>query len=192
MRRVREAEARYNAIESIAEQLHLNERSLPTLFDASMGFRVRNATYRISADVTELVASRDLRLLVERGLLEATGEKRGRSYVRTGPLLEVDRELSAARTVGDQDDPFALASEALRPTFGLLTASATTSTSATRWSGCSDGRWIWSWPGRSGTAICRRPSTPNAGSSMRRDPRVHLLDVLDAAQAIHALAESAR
>jgi Fic family protein len=122
LRRVNEAETRYNAIESIAAQLHLNDRSLPALFDASMGFRVRNATYRLSADVSELVASRDLRLLVERGLLEASGEKRGRYYVRTGPLVEVDRELRAARTVRGQDDPFALASKALRPTLGLLDA----------------------------------------------------------------------
>jgi Fic family protein len=119
LRRVNEAEARYNAIEALVKQLTLNERSVPTLFDASMGFRVRNATYRSSADVSELVASRDLRVLVERGLLEPSGEKRGRYYVRTGPLAEIDRGLRAVRAVRRQDDPFELAAQALSPAPGL-------------------------------------------------------------------------
>jgi Fic family protein len=119
LRRVNEAEARYNAVEELAGRLAINERALPALFDASMGFRLRNATYRMGAEVSELVASRDLRLLVEKGLLEASGEKRGRFYVRAGPLLDIDQRLRAARTARSMDDPFELASAALNPTLGL-------------------------------------------------------------------------
>jgi len=116
LRRVNDAETRYDAIEALAGRLGLDDRSVPALFDASMGFRVRNATYRISADVSELVASRDLRLLVERGLLAPTGEKRGRTYVRTGPLVAIDQDLRAGRAMRSQDDPFELAALALGKT----------------------------------------------------------------------------
>jgi Fic family protein len=106
LRRVDEAEARYNAIEALATRLGVHERAIPALFDASMGFRVRNATYRLSADVSELVASRDLRTLVDKGLLEATGEKRGRTYVRAQPLVDLDRRLRAGRPSHPEADPF--------------------------------------------------------------------------------------
>jgi Fic family protein len=106
LRRVDESEARYNAVEALARRLGIHERAIPALFDASMGFRVRNATYRIGADVSELVASRDLRLLVEKGLLEATGEKRGRTYTRGEPLIDLDRRVRAGRTRHGQADPF--------------------------------------------------------------------------------------
>lgn len=106
LRRVDEAEARYNAVEALAVRLGFHERAIPALFDASMGFRVRNATYRIGADVSELVASRDLRLLVEKGLLVATGEKRGRTYTRGEALIDLDRSIRSRRAGRVQADPF--------------------------------------------------------------------------------------
>jgi Fic family protein len=113
LRRVREAEARWNLIEAIATQRRLSERSIPSLFDASMGFRIRNATYRASAEVSELVASRDLRTLVEVGLLEPRGERRGRFYTRTESLAGVDRSVRAGRPERASEDPFVLAQRAL-------------------------------------------------------------------------------
>jgi Fic family protein len=121
LRRVREAEARWDAIELIARQARISDRSIPTLFDASMGFRIRNSTYRMSADVSEMVASRDLKHLVEAGMLEPQGERRGRLYTRTDILAAVDRQVRADRPAKSLDDPFALAAEALRgPTLGLF------------------------------------------------------------------------
>jgi Fic family protein len=121
LRRVREAEQRWNAIEQIVSRRRLPERSLPSLFDASMGLRIRNATYRVSAEVSELVASRDLRALVGAGLLEPKGERRGRLYRRTAILGEIDRAARAERPAKSLDDPFVLADEALRaPTLGLF------------------------------------------------------------------------
>ena len=54
-------------------------------------------------------------MLVDRGLLTPTGEKRGRFYVRAGPLLEIDRDLRAVRAARSTEDPFQLASEAVVP-----------------------------------------------------------------------------
>lgn len=61
-----------------------------------------------------------LRALVEKGLLQPSGEKRGRYYTRAGPLIEIDRPLRARRTMRSGDDPFVLAAEALDPTPGLI------------------------------------------------------------------------
>ena len=67
LRRVRESKDRWAAIERITGRLAIADRAMPTLFIASMGFRIRNASYGTHADVSELVASRDLRALVEQG-----------------------------------------------------------------------------------------------------------------------------
>ncbi len=41
------------------------------------------------ADVSDPVATKDLRALVKAGLLEAVGEKRGRHYIASPELLEI-------------------------------------------------------------------------------------------------------
>ena len=45
--------------------------------------------------------------------LEALGERRGRIYVRTARLMELDARIRARRPAKAQDDPFILASEAI-------------------------------------------------------------------------------
>lgn len=112
LRRVREAEERWNEVEAIARARRVPGRAIPSLFDASAGFRIRNATYRASADVSELVASRDLRSLVDAGLLEPRGERRGRFYSRGPSLADIDHAIRARRPARVEDDPFTLAREA--------------------------------------------------------------------------------
>ena len=89
------------------------DRATSVLFNASLGSRTRNLTYRGGTGVSDQVASRDLRLLVDAGYLEAHGEWRGRVYVRTGRLAEVDARIRARRSQGAGDDPFVLAAAAL-------------------------------------------------------------------------------
>jgi DNA-binding transcriptional ArsR family regulator len=104
----------------LAERLRLPERTIGPLFNASMGLTLQNARYRIAADVSELVASRDLKALVDAGLLEARGEKRGRVYMRSKGLAAVDDEVRGSRRSRVMEDPFELAAQALRPpTLGL-------------------------------------------------------------------------
>lgn len=120
VRRVRESEQLWGVIEQRANQLRLPDRTISVLWDAAMGYRVRNATYRAifedSADdtISEAVASRDLRQLVEAGLLIPRGEKRGRFYIRSQELWAMRQEIINARDVRDDSDPFEAAAERSR------------------------------------------------------------------------------
>ncbi len=114
LRRSEEAERRWDALDREARRLVVPERSIPALFNAAQGYRIRNATYRVLADgVSELVASRDLRVLVEAGLLIPIGERRGRTYLASDHLKGIELSVRSART-RDEPDPFVVAEAARR------------------------------------------------------------------------------
>lgn len=92
LRRTQETGALAGLLEQEVQRLGLNDRTVMALLNAAYGYRVRNADYRIAADVSETVATRDLTALVTAGLLVAHGEKRGRFY-EAGKRV---RELRAA------------------------------------------------------------------------------------------------
>jgi DNA-binding transcriptional ArsR family regulator len=104
---------RWRELEGIVGKRELPDRAIGSLFNASLGLRVRNQGYRSEAGVSEQVASRDLRLLVTAGLLEARGERRGRFYVRSRALVELDEAIRRRRPPRSQDDPFILAQQAV-------------------------------------------------------------------------------
>jgi hypothetical protein len=54
-----------------------------------MGFSIRSSHYQKSAEVSSVVASRDLSALVRSEILEATGEKRGRVYAASPSLRNI-------------------------------------------------------------------------------------------------------
>jgi Fic family protein len=98
----------WDALEIETTARGLPSRTIPALGEAALGLRVRNATYRKSADVSETVASRDLKAMSDMGLLVPEGEKRGRHYVASEPL----RAMGAASARGEKrqiEDPFDLA-----------------------------------------------------------------------------------
>jgi Fic family protein len=109
--RVRESERLWEEIEHLAEVTSLPERAIAVLFDAAIGLRIRNPTYRALAsemdeEISEQTAGRDLRQLVEKGLLLARGEKRGRHYVRSRRLFDIRQRIIDARNPRDDSDPF--------------------------------------------------------------------------------------
>lgn len=104
VRRTEEAERRWEAITVEVRKRAVPERAGAALFNASMGFRLRNLTYREDADVSEAVAGRDLKALVDAGLLTAVGERRGRYYIATPDLRALDRAIRHARR--PVEDPF--------------------------------------------------------------------------------------
>ena len=110
-RRVRESERMWEELERLASRHGLPDRMIYTLFDAAIGFRVRNATHRALAgqeeEISEQTASRDLKQAVEAGLLVPRGEKRGRHYVRSEALWGLRRRILEARSPTDLADPFA-------------------------------------------------------------------------------------
>lgn len=114
LRRTKESELLWNRLERLAGDLGLPERTTFPLFDAAMGWRVRNATYRAAFEdtpdeISEQTASRDLKLLVERDLLLARGERRGRFYVGSPRLRQEWEAVVKARDPRDESDPFAAA-----------------------------------------------------------------------------------
>ena len=97
VRRAEEAERRWDLLTEEARKLALPERSVPALFNASLRFRLRNADYREVAEVSDIVAGRDLGRLVGAGLLAAKGERRGRFYVATARLIALNESIKAER-----------------------------------------------------------------------------------------------
>jgi Fic family protein len=110
--RVRETEQLWVRIEALIRQRGFPERVMPLLFDAALGLRVRNATYRAGLEdagedpITEQTASRDFQRLVAAGLLSPVGEKRGRFYAGSAELTGLRREIIASRNRRDESDPF--------------------------------------------------------------------------------------
>ena len=104
IRRNEEYSLLYEELTELAHGLDIPERSTLPLFDAALGFRLTNARYRNDAEVSEVVASRDLKRLSDLGLLEPIGEKRGRFYQATDKLHKIRREARIAKA--DDLDPY--------------------------------------------------------------------------------------
>jgi Fic family protein len=89
LQRSRMTQRVWNEVEILLKRKKLNERALPTLVDAAFGYRINRSHYMNSAEVSEQVASGDLRMMVERGLLVGEGETRGRIYRASEKLNEI-------------------------------------------------------------------------------------------------------
>lgn len=105
MRRNAEYEVLFDRVAEVARRLRAPDRGLMPLFDATLGLRITNARYRADAEVSELLASRDLKRLADTGLLVPHGEKRGRFYL-AGP--EISGLRAAVRQGGRPEDPYAV------------------------------------------------------------------------------------
>jgi len=104
LRRVQESERVWTELEGLISGHRLPVRSIAALFDAVIGLRIRNASYRTALrqwdeEVSNQVATIDLRAMVRAGLLDQRGQKRGTYYVAAGPL----REIRSRRLAGHQD-----------------------------------------------------------------------------------------
>lgn len=83
----------WQAAEKIAAEKGLPERTLQAIADSIFGLRVRNATYRNYAGISNNLASRDLKMLVDSGVLVPAGEKRGRYYEPSPLLVELRKQV---------------------------------------------------------------------------------------------------
>jgi Fic family protein len=84
-------------IEELRKQFGLPERAEIALMDGAFNYKVRNGHYREVNEISDVVASRDLKRMCEVGLLIPVGEKRGRYYVGDKPLKKI-REKCTDRT----------------------------------------------------------------------------------------------
>lgn len=89
LRRSRIMQRVWDSLEEEIRHRGLPERAIFALADGAMGYRVRNATYRPIADISIELASRDLKLMADQGLLESHGERRGRYYLGSEVLRRI-------------------------------------------------------------------------------------------------------
>jgi len=101
LRRTKEMERLWNLIEEEVKRRKLNERMVLALSDAAFGARVRNASYRGLAEISDQVAGKDLLALSDAGLLEPFGERRGRYYVAGEWLKQAREQTRQPKTVTD-------------------------------------------------------------------------------------------
>lgn len=112
LRRTREIEHLYLELDALIAKHRLHERTIEALFDAASGRRVRNAVYRAiverqtDTDLAEATATRDLKTLVELGLLQPHGEKRGRYYTAGQPLMALADKVRLRIPARDRADPY--------------------------------------------------------------------------------------
>jgi len=104
--RLRETSLVLAALDDLVVRLAVPQRAVDgALYDASLGHRVRRSDYVARVGVEERTATRDLQALVEAGLLEAQGERRGRMYVATQRVRRVRDDARRARP--SVRDPYA-------------------------------------------------------------------------------------
>ncbi len=102
LRRIRESEQTWIAVEKLREASRLSDRTTAALFDAAIGLRVRNVGYRAQLrgwgeEISNQVATTDLRAMVNAGLLRAHGRNRGAYYVANEPLVRIREQVRADR-----------------------------------------------------------------------------------------------
>jgi DNA-binding transcriptional ArsR family regulator len=94
----------WSEVEKLRKGLGLHERVELVLMDATFGYKVRNQRHREQNELSEVVASRDLKRLTDVGLLEAIGQKRGRYYVAGKPLKEIAERCADRTRAGNPYD----------------------------------------------------------------------------------------
>ncbi len=81
LRRTDEMSKVWTELEAEVDRRGLSKRMIFALADGAFGYRIRNIRYRKVAEVADQTASRDLKKLVDLGILVPQGEARGRFYV---------------------------------------------------------------------------------------------------------------
>ncbi|MCZ7616780.1 MAG: Fic family protein [Myxococcota bacterium] len=104
-RRQIEAGDLWTAIEERLKKAKFPDRAAPPLLEGAFGRSIRNSRYRLLAEVSPLTASRDLKALVEEGLLNPVGDGKGRYYKASQELLLI---RDSVRKDKSTPDPFSI------------------------------------------------------------------------------------
>ncbi|MFI5009638.1 MAG: Fic family protein [Solirubrobacterales bacterium] len=122
LRRIEETERLWRECAAIAHARGLPERAVGGLMEAALGFRLRNPTYRsilastAGEEVSELTAGRELKAMVDAGLLRALGERRARHYLAEQVLTDIQEQIRAERPPREDHDPYSKAQQELQLT----------------------------------------------------------------------------
>lgn len=113
LRRVQESEALWSKLDELREKHRLPERTISALFDAAINLRVRNSSYRFTLrgydeEISNQLATGDLRAMVQAGLLKQQGAKRGTFYQAAEPLMKIATSVRRDRKTLDASSLFAV------------------------------------------------------------------------------------
>lgn len=112
-RRIHETEHLYDGISQLIDRYNLPNRVTGALADAARGRRLRRSIYTNLVQITDgdlisdLTASRDLKAMVDAGVLEPKGAGRGRTYHGSEELRSLWLDIRANRPPRANDDPYA-------------------------------------------------------------------------------------
>jgi Fic family protein len=112
LRRVQESEAIWSKLDKLREKHGLPERTISALFDVAIGLRIRNSSYRYTLkandeEISNQLATGDLRAMVQAGLLSQLGAKRGTYYQAADPLQRITLNVRSDRKELDARSLFA-------------------------------------------------------------------------------------
>jgi Fic family protein len=116
-RRRSEIEELWNGCVALAEGHSLPERCAAALIDTAYGLRIRRGSYQSAGEemtgeeISDQTASRDLKAMVDLGLLEAVGERRARYYLGGDEAKALREAIRAKRPPQETDDPFRIVHE---------------------------------------------------------------------------------
>jgi Fic family protein len=103
LRRVKESEWMWLQIDELRERHRLPERCMAALYEATLGLTVRNGSYRATLrtswqeEISNQLATGDLRAMAQAGLLEQHGAKRGAHYRAGNPLEDIHAQARSER-----------------------------------------------------------------------------------------------
>jgi hypothetical protein len=97
MRRGASRSTTWAELERVAAGRRLPERAVHALYPAGLGLKVRRPVFEVDAEIELGTANRDLRMMVEAGLLVAQGETRGRFYLGTPELRQIRQAVVGER-----------------------------------------------------------------------------------------------
>jgi hypothetical protein len=103
LRRTNFFRAVFDAVEALVGKRNLPERMIGPLVEAAIGLPIRNSRYRVLAETSLNLASRDLKRLVDLKLLRPIGARRVRLYER-GKALETVRDAIDMPDMLDEAD----------------------------------------------------------------------------------------
>lgn len=112
IRRADELSELFDLVEGIITRKKLDGRMTIPLAEAARGIRLTNERYQRDADVTQYIASRDLKKLSDLGLIEPSGEKRGRFYRAGTELRHVRNNVQRRQPVAN---PYNLIDAGIEP-----------------------------------------------------------------------------
>ncbi|HEX6688773.1 MAG TPA: Fic family protein [Solirubrobacterales bacterium] len=116
-RRRAEIEELWNGCVALAERHDLPERCAAALVDTAYGLRIRRGSYQAAGkdmsgdEISNQTASRDLKAMVDLGLLEAVGERRARYYLAGDDARGLREAIRSKRPPREADDPFRIVRE---------------------------------------------------------------------------------